>query len=137
MGRNYWNYSDAPVSSFEGLIFKKINVSLRKDEIVFLTDTGAEYHMFHDQDCCESVTIEDITGDIKDLIDTPILHASERTKDTDDVKRGLLSDDYSGEAEEWTFYEFRTIKGSVTIRWYGSSNGYYGTSVSLQVKCKQ
>lgn len=95
--------------------------SVRKknsSELIFANDDG-EVIFEHIQDCCENVEIEDITGDLEDLVDTPILVAEERTQDNPDaVECGM-----------WTFYEFRTIKGSVTVRWYGSSNGFYSVGV--------
>ena len=77
--------------------------------------------MFHQQDCCESVSVEEVIGDLDDLISTPIIMAEERTQ----------SDTDANESGTWTFYEFRTIKGSVTIWWYGSSNGYYSEEVTI------
>jgi hypothetical protein len=79
--------------------------------------------MYHYQDCCESVDIEDIVGDLSDLVGNPILRASE------DRNRELNTK--NDESFTWTFYNISTIKGHVTIRWYGSSNGYYSESVSI------
>lgn len=97
-----------------------------QDRLVFTTGDGTQYLMHHSQDCCESVTIEEIFGDLEDLIGTPLLMAEES------VSREPPDGESWGESETWTFYRLATIKGYVTIRWYGSSNGYYSESVSFE-----
>jgi len=90
-------------------------------EIIFRTDGGV-LKMYHWQDCCESVYLEDVTGDPSDLIGGIVSVAEERTE--------TRSGGYA--VYEWTFYTIRTSKGDVDLRWYGSSNGYYSTSVYLE-----
>lgn len=97
-------------------------------EIVFTAEDGKRYRLFHEQDCCEGVSVEDICGDLNDLVGTPILQAEESTSDTnpEGVTKGYQ------ESFTWTFYRFATMKGSVVIRWYGESNGYYSESVEFE-----
>ena len=46
-------------------------VDKEKDEITFTDSEGVKYLMYHEQDCCEEVNIEDICGDINNLLNTP------------------------------------------------------------------
>jgi len=117
------------------------DIQLTDDEIIFSTSDGRRYMMYHCQDCCESVYVEDIIGDINDLIGSELVEAEEVSfrdkKDLPDEEKiwmTLSGDDLVGgdESNTWTFYKFRTSKGSVTIRWIGSSNGYYSESVSIE-----
>lgn len=99
-------------------------VTSSNTEITFKTSEGNEYLMYHDQDCCETVTIDDINGDLQRLIRQPISIAEER------ISSGL-EDDYA-ESSTWTFYSIANINEFVTIRWYGTSNGYYSEGVSFK-----
>ncbi len=101
------------------------------EEIVFTTTEGQRYKLYHSQDCCESVTVESITGDLSDLVGEPILIAEEATSDQNpqDAKPETIG--YQ-DCFTWTFYKLATRKGYVDIRWYGESNGYYSESVDFE-----
>lgn len=90
------------------------------DHISFLFSDGSCFKMYHPQECCETVEVEDICGDIDDLLNTPLLGA-EASANKDDNESGT-----------WTFYKFRTQKGYVDIRWYGTSNGFYSEEVEIR-----
>jgi len=101
------------------------------DQIMFVVSDEEKYRMYHSQDCCEYVEIEDIEGDLNDLIGKPIIQAEEVTYENEnpsDVPVKEHQDSFI-----WTFYKFATIKGYVTIRWYGESNGYYSESVDFEL----
>ncbi len=84
----------------------------------------------HYQECCESVYIQSIAGNLSDLEGSRLLMAEQVSSDNEG--RSPVDDEYEwGEVEEWTFYKFATIKGYVTVRWYGVSNGYYSTGVDV------
>lgn len=103
----------------------KVIVETYRDEsgIQLLTEDGTLYMFDHEQECCECVYLEDVTGDLQNLVGTPIVIAECVTnRNTEDEEE--LEEFYT-----WTFYKFATNKGYVTLRWYGTSNGYYSETV--------
>ena len=100
-------------------------------EVVFTTTEGEMAKLYHSQDCCESVSVEDICGDFDDIIGSPLLLAEEATSKENPA--GIIVSEQ--DSFTWTFYKLDTVKGGVTIRWYGESNGYYSESVDFaQIK---
>jgi len=116
------NIQRATIEQLVGQTVTAINVTDDQTELAFILADGRHLRMCHYQDCCEDVRIEEIIGDLNDLLDSPVLIAEERVNTSGQNACGH---------ETWTFYELATIKGSVTIRWFGQSNGYYSESVDL------
>jgi hypothetical protein len=116
------------IAALSGLTFSKVE-QFSDGQIEFETGDGRVFVMLHFQDCCESVGIESIVGDLSDLVGEPIIVAEEVTGETAQPV-GWQPYEYS-ESFSWTFYKLATRKGYVDIRWFGVSNGYYSESVDL------
>lgn len=121
---------------FSQLVGKTLINIYRGDNLLcFLTDTQEKYVMYPDY-CAYlnmnpyfdgEVYIEDICGSLEDLLHSPILLAEETTNS--DLPRPISDNIY--EKYTWTFYKLSTIKGAVTIRWYGEASQYYSEAVTF------
>lgn len=116
--------NDIGFKSLTGLIIESI-IGLKKgsEVVIFTTECGKQFKMYHEQDCCETVDIDDVCGDVGDLIGSLVFHAEERSNEIE----GGVNDD----SATFTFYDIQTSKGSVNIKWLGESNGYYSESVTF------
>ena len=122
------------LDDMRGKTFTKVYVKKDSDgadtALVFENDEFI-FTFEHEQDCCEGVFIEDIVGDLDDLVGRPIDIVEEVEYDRDfnppGVKPVVEADSFT-----WTFYKFATIKGWVDVRWLGESNGYYSEGVDFK-----
>lgn len=112
------------IDAFKGVVFDRIEGAVGDDVLKFYENGVERFRMYHSQDCCESVALEDISGDFGDLIGSPIVEAEAVTNSEDNPPQ-------YAESFTWTFYKLGTIKGHVTLRWLGESNGYYSEEVDI------
>jgi len=96
------------------------DISYDSETLIIRASNGL-YFFYHSQECCETVWLDDITGDLSDLIGRPILVAECRT--------GELEDGGDG---EYTFYQLGTVTGRVDFRFVGISHYY---SVGIDIDC--
>lgn len=119
-------------AQFSDLLGKTVMVIDGKqgdETMVFRCSDGSSYQMHYYDDCCASCGIEDIAGELEDLIGSPIVRAEEPS--SLDAFAAAKLNEYD-DSFTWTFYILGTAKGTVTIRWYGSSNGYYSEAPTFE-----
>ena len=115
------------IINFEDLVGSTLtNIENSDNEIVFTLKNGDRYKLYHSQSCCEHVYVEDVIGDLDDLVGSPLTMAEEASNEEEPPTPSGYHESYT-----WTFYKLATVKGYVTIRWFGSSNGYYSDRVDF------
>lgn len=118
-------FREIKIESLVGIVINKIING--GESLEFHTDNGI-LEMAHYQDCCEEVTLEEIHGDIEWLLGEKIIKAERKTNSKDAMGKDNL------DSFTWSFYELSTIKGTVTFRWLGQSNGYYSEDVEIYLR---
>ena len=111
------------------VIGKKIvlveGLEVDSEEVIFYLENGDKWKMYHEQDCCENVWLEDINGNVDNILNSEILRFDEKCKKDEVSEENDMSRTY-------TFYTIATIKGYLDLRWHGESNGYYSESVDFK-----
>jgi len=104
----------------KGKTLSSIVGKIGDSEVIFTENNGRMYKLYnkegHENDV--SITIDDVIGNFDDIIKAPILFAEESSNSTTSC-------------QTWTFYKLSTIKGNVTIKWFGESNGYYSETTDF------
>ncbi|MDQ3816997.1 MAG: hypothetical protein M3362_04815, partial [Acidobacteriota bacterium] len=93
----------AEITELVGKTLTEIVGGVGDEQLTFIANDGTEWRMYHKQDCCESVTVEDIEGDLLDLIGSPILQVEEST--SNENLPYVKPPEYSDESFTWTFYK--------------------------------
>ena len=118
------------LEDMRGKTFTKVYVTDDKSELIFENDEF-KFTFFHEEDCCECVQVEDVVGDLNDLVGKP-LDIVEEVEHVSDFTPAGVEPPEDPDSYTWTFYKFATIKGWVDVRWLGESNGYYSESVDFK-----
>jgi hypothetical protein len=123
-GYNWENTSQ--FFDLKGMTIK--NIVLDDTTLIETTD-GQRFQLVHHQDCCENVGLHTTFGKIEDVIGSPITLAED---DHPGDPEWFISPEYRYESHTWSRFILETEKGRLEVWFLGSSNGYYGESVSFE-----
>ncbi len=99
------------------------------DCIRFLTTEGKRFRLRYIPDCCATADIEDIAGGTEeDLVGQTVVWA----ETLDSQHEADAPPGHDTDSCTWSFYVIRTQDTTITIRWYGESNGYYSESATFE-----
>lgn len=113
--------SEFSFKNLEGKTLSSVE-KIKNNVLIFKTEDGLKFAMYHEQDCCERVYLE-TCSELNDILKSEIVKA--------EISSSRKREDW-GDVCQWTFYRITTKDGGfASLRWYGESNGYYSTSVSF------
>lgn len=95
----------------------------RKGLVKVTLESRAYIRFIHHFECCEMVGLEDRLPELQALVGDLFVGVEEVSNDHVDPN------DPNG---EWYFYNVTTQKSEAQLRFYGTSNGYYGTEVNVE-----
>ena len=137
----YLNHRDGEMSYIDdestasllvGKTLECVEINEDEDEIYFCCTDGEAFRAYHMQDCCESVSVHDISGSLQDLIGSPIVEAEEII-DSENWPSDVPQSECRDDSFRWTTHRLKAASGvEVVVRWLGESNGYYSESVYFQ-----
>lgn len=110
-----------------GKTIKSFNLNDNKTELIFISEDDKIYKMFYHNMGNSECVLEDIVGDLNDLVGMPILKAY-KTIENGKSKINKFFNDW----ELWTFYNFSTIKGTITLKWVDIDDYYYSVEVQFE-----
>ena len=121
--------SDANFFELKGQVIKEITGLEKDSPEVHIVTNQTTYKLYHHQDCCESVLVENVIGDEKDILNEEIIFAEEDAGANDPDWYTEYDRLYS---HTWTKYVLKTKNASLEFWFLGESNGYYNESVSIK-----
>jgi hypothetical protein len=125
---------DKDYNPYEKLLYNPSIYLDKNKKYYFYCKNGNIVKFFHDKQCCECVFLADadgLTNGVDIFTDCDWCEVEEIIKDdTDKDTKPIDEYDYN---YTWTFYKFKTNKGYDTMRWYGTSNGFYSESVDFEI----
>ena len=110
--------SAIPLEQLQGMTITAVVYDEQNESLLIHLNTHV-LEMIHHQDCCETVYLADVVGSFEDLIGYPLLEVSE----------SIVSIPTEYESATASYYNFKTVKASVQLRWVGESNGYYSETI--------
>lgn len=125
------SYSDRDdFFTLKGKTITKIEFGNESVDITTLTDKiQNQYSLYHEQDCCESVSLYRVIGNIADVLNAPITLAEEDAHSNDPdwyTEKSDWRDSFT-----WSVFVLETTRGRVEFWFLGESNGYYGETVNF------
>lgn len=115
-------------TEFSGKTIQEIRgCKKHSDEVTIKFTDGTCLKFYHQQDCCESVYLEDFDITPEWLIDSKIISVEERiSRSGEEISHYDSTYSYT-----WSFYVIKTSSSTMVLRWYGESNGWYSETVDI------